>query len=279
MRARTRVAGGLAVIGGVVLLRPGTRLNKAMRHQVDVLGRRLRMFGGAFRGVSYRMRGRRPDPDVAGAVLADRIRSTLGPLEKCLDLPHVHVMVEDHVVLLHGVVGNEHEADEIEAAAGAVSGVLGVESYLHVGLTGSDTRPSEGRRIEHPSDAQRHLLDAPAAAGLDPSVAMAAVRAILATFAERLPAGERDQVATHLPADVSAMFAAPRRARQAAPPRTVPDLVARIAATAAELPHDKARAVTAAVLGELRSLVPEEAADVGAVLPAELREFWKQASA
>lgn len=277
MRVRTkRAAGGLAVLSGVVLLRPGTHLNKAMRHQVDLAARRLRRLSGSLQGVSYRMRGRRPDPGVPGTVLADRIRSSLGPLEKRLDLPHVHVMVEDHVALLHGEVGTDQEADEIEAAVAAVSGVLGVESYLHVGLTGGDTRPSEGRQIRPPSGARQQLFEAATGAGVDASVAAPVVRAILATFAERLPAGERDHVAAHLPVDVRSMFTAPRRARQAAPPRTVHELVARIASVAAELPSDNARAVTGAVLRQLRSLVPEEAADVGSVLPAELRELWEQ---
>ncbi|HVW33681.1 MAG TPA: hypothetical protein VHL53_14170 [Acidimicrobiia bacterium] len=33
-----------------------------------------------------------------------------------------------------------------------------------------------------------------------------------------------------------------------------------------------------AVLGELQALVPEEAADIAAVLPADLRAFWQAAA-
>ena len=276
MRARTKWAvGGLAAIGGVVLVRPGTMANRAVRHQFDVLARRLRYVGGRLNGVSYRLHRRRPDPDVSDLVLADRIRSSLGPLEKRLDLPHIHVMVEDHVALLHGEVGSEADADRIEAAVVAMTGVVGVESYLHVGLTAGDSRPSAGRSVDQ-SDARRRLLEAATSVGLDARVATAAVRAILATFAERLPDDERDHVAAHLPPDVRTMFMPPRRIRQRLV-RTVPELVARVIAANPEIPHEKALNVVDAVIRELRALVPEEVADIAAVLPAELREFWEGA--
>jgi uncharacterized protein (DUF2267 family) len=101
------------------------------------------------------------------------------------------------------------------------------------------------------------------------------VRGVLATFADRLPASERDHVAAHLPADVRALFSPPRRVASAARPRTVNELVARIAAATGELPSDKAESVTKAVIETLRSLVPDEARDIGAVLPAGLRGFWQ----
>lgn len=268
-------AGVIALAGGVVLLRPGTRASQAARHQVHIVGRRLRHFSGWLHGLSYRLRGRRPDPNITDEVLADRIRSSLGGIEKRLDLPRVHVMVEDHVALLHGAVGTAGEADEIERMVRAVSGVVGIESYLHVGLGGGDTRPSTGRAMSQPSDARTRLIDAATAAGADPAVAVPLVRAILATFADRLPRGERDQVAAHLPADVRELFTPPRRTHPAAPPRTVHELVARIAAATSELPDQSATQVTSAVLQALRSLVPQEQADVAAVLPPELRELWQ----
>lgn len=272
-----RAAGGAALAGGLLMLRPGTHANKVLRHRLDVAGRRLRHLGGRLHGVSYRLRGGHPDPGVVDEVLADRIRSSLGTLEKRLDIPHVHVMVEDHVALLHGSVSTPSEADEIEQAVAGVSGVRGVESYLHVGLGAGDTRPSEGRAVEQASEAMERLLAAARSAGLEPSLARPAVRAILATFADRLPPGERDQVATHLPADVRALFTPPRRLRRKAPPRTVEELVARIARTApGTLPADRSLQVTESVLRELRSLVPEERADVAAVLPAELKAFWER---
>jgi uncharacterized protein (DUF2267 family) len=245
-------------------------------HQVDVVARHLLHLGGRLHGLSYRLRAGHPDPEASGAMLADRIRSSLGSLEKRLDVPHVHVMAEGHVALLHGEVGTEEDADEIEAAVAAQSGVLGVESYLHIGLAGGDTRPSAGKAAQPPSNACLRLIDAATGAGLDPATARPVVRGILATFAERLPAGERDQVSAHLPADVRTMFTPPRRIRHGAPVRTVPALVARIAATTSELPLDNALEVTRAVVRELRALVPEEIADVAAVLPTDLRELWMQ---
>lgn len=273
--AARRAAGTLAVAGGVVLLRPGAPANRVVRRQVDATGRRLRHLGGRLQGVSYRLRGRHPDPDVIHTVLADRVRSSLGGLEKRLDQPHIHVMAEDHVVLLHGEVATDADAAELEQAVATVSGVLGVESYLHVGLGKGDTRPSEGHAVHPPSPAHRSLVAAAVDAGTPDQVAPAAVRGILATFADRIPAGERDQVAAHLPADVRPLFNPPRRTHAAAPPRTVHELVARITATTGEVPHERAEAIVAAVIGTLRTLVPEEAGDVAATLPAELRALWQ----
>ncbi len=269
-----RAVGAVSIGAGLVLFRPGTAGNRAARHQVDVAGRRLRDLAGRLQGVSYRLRGRRPDPSVPDLVLTDRIRSSLGPLEKHLDVPHVHVMVEDHVALLHGVVATEAEREVIEGAVTAVSGVVAVESYLHVGLDEGDTRPSQGRQVRPPSDAMRRLVDAATGAGIDPRHATAAVRAVLATFADRLPPDERDHVAAHLPDDVRSLFTPPRRTARLIEPRTAHELVAAIASTDEEVPHERARGLTEAVLLTLHRLVPEEVADVGAVLPPDLRALW-----
>lgn len=147
-----RVAGGLAVGGGAVLLRPGTPVNRVLCHLIEDAGRRLRYLSGRLDGLSYRLAGRHPDPNVTDDVLADRIRSELGGLEKRRDLPHIHVMVERHVALLHGDVATADDAAAIERAVSCVSGVRGIKSHLHVGLAGGDTRPSEGHHTEgHPS--------------------------------------------------------------------------------------------------------------------------------
>lgn len=110
-------------------------------------GRRLRYTAGRLRGATYRLGGRHPDPDVDDRVLADRIRSELGGLEKRRDLPHVHVMVEKHVALLHGDVPTRADADAVEKAVGATSGVTAVKSHLHIGLLKGDTRPSQGHAV------------------------------------------------------------------------------------------------------------------------------------
>jgi uncharacterized protein (DUF2267 family) len=269
----------LAVAGVRVLVGPGTRGRALVRRCGDRVARRARYLAGRWRGVSYRARGQRPDPTVTGAVLADRIRSTLGPLEARLDLPHIHVMAEDHIALLHGDVATKEQADKIEAAVAAVSGVAGVESYLHVGLLPSDTRPSDGARHQRPSAALHELLGAAIAAGLDEQHAPEALRAILTAFLERLPAREREQVCTHLPADVRRLAAAPRRVgAPVRPPRTVADLVARVVAIDGVM-AETAEPAIAAVLATLRTLVPEEVADVTSVLPRDLARFWREASA
>lgn len=279
MRTATRrAAEGVLLAGGIALLRPRTRGVKWARRGLDQTSRRLRFLSGRLDGLSYRMRGRRPDPGVIDNVLADRIRSSLGGLEKRLDLPRVHVMVEHHVALLHGEVASPDDAEEIERAVAAVSGVEGVESYLHVGLATGDSRPSEGRAVHPPSAALQELLAAATGTGVPEEAAEAVVHGVLATFADRLPADERDQVAVHLPADVRLLFRPPRRTLRAAPARTVHELVARIAETTADLPPERATEVTEAIVTVLRGLVPDEAAGVAAVLPEELRGLWNQST-
>ncbi len=272
-------AGVLGILGLRALVGPGTHGRALLRRSGDRLARKARHLAGRWQGASYRARGGRPDPTASGTLLADRIRSTLGPLEARMDLPHIHVMAEDHIALLHGDVATADQAERIEAAVAAVSGVEGVESYLHVGLLPSDTRPSDGARQQPPSAALRELLGAAIDAGLDEQHAPPALRATLATFFERLPAGEREQVATHLPEDVRRLAAAPRRAGPPArQPRTVADLVARVV-TIEGMTAESAEPVIAAVLATLRALVPEEVADIGAVLPRDLARYWKEASA
>jgi uncharacterized protein (DUF2267 family) len=281
MRKMVAKAGGvaLAVVGVLALVGPGTHGRALLRRCGDRVAREARYLAGRWSGISYHARGGRPDPTVTGAVLADRIRSTLGPLVARMDLPHIHVMVEDHIALLHGDVATNEQAQKIEAAVAAVSGVAGVESYLHVGLLPSDTRPSDGVRHQPPSAALRRLVGAATAAGLDEQHAPVALRAILAAFLERLPPGEREQVCTHLPADVRRLATAPRGVEAPArPPRTVADLVARVVAIGG-MTAETAEPAIAAVLATLRTLVPEEVADIGAVLPHDLARFWQEASA
>jgi len=231
---------------------------------------------GRWQGFRYRLFGHHPDPDVDDLTLADRIRSTIGPEEKRLDLPHIHVMVEHHVALLHGEVAHHHEAASLERAVRRVSGVRGVESYLHVGLLRSDVRPSEGRMLAAPpSEAKRRLLAAAQSAGAEQAHAAEAVRATLAVLAERIPSGERKQLLGHLPDDVRAMLTSPRRAGSAAARmKTAAELVAAVIAEEVDPFDSRAAAIVAAVVAEVRRLVPEEADDVAAVLPHELRDLW-----
>jgi hypothetical protein len=97
--------------------------------------RQERYRAGKARGWLYRVRGGHPAVDVSDRVLADRIRSTLGPLEKRLGVPPVHVTVEDHVVSLHGAVGGRDRIIAIERAVRDMEGVAAVHSHLRVVLT------------------------------------------------------------------------------------------------------------------------------------------------
>lgn len=251
-----------------------TKVRKALAHGGDRLSRAARFRFGQWRGVSYRLRGRRPNPDVADNVLADRIRSSIGPVEARLDLPRVHVMVEDRTALLHGDVATVEEAAEIEHAVHRVPGVIGVESYLHVGLLPSDTRPSEGERHHPSSAALQALLSAVTAAGVDVARARSVVSVVLSALAERVPAGELDHLMAHLPADVRQLMCAPRRiGAPVARTRAVSDLVTRVLAVN-RVPPERAEEAVRTVFTALRGLVPEEADDIAAVLPEGLRDLW-----
>jgi len=282
MRTTRRLVqfGGLVagVVGTVAVAAPDTAVGRGARRLADRFARDMRYVATSAPGILYKLSGRRPDPDVSDDVLADRIRSTLGPLEKRLDVPRVHVTVEDHFAILHGDVPSHRAACAVERATLRVSGVSGVESHLHVGLEPGDTRPSEGRGAPGPpSHALQAMLDAASNAGA--SDARAAVHAVLCGFSDRIPADEREQVFAHLPADVRSL-AGPARRRGEHPPRlkSIPQLVAAITAEGGIEPG-RAEAITRAVVGALRSLVPDEAGDVAAVLSAELRELWTTAPA
>ena len=256
-----------------VVLDPRTRSGSSKKLSRRVT-RRLHNLQGASRGWRYRLAARHPDREVADDILADRIRSELGPVEKRLDLPHIHVMVEDHVALLHGEVATVRDAEQLERAVEAVPGVAGVESYLHVGLLRGDTRPSAGRDVQSPSRALHELLAAAQHAGAHADGGRPAVRAVLSTLADRVPEDERDHLLSHLPEDVRVMATPPRRrGRPTARIRHVDEFVGAVASTGPVDP-DRAHSVVESVLGALRELVPEEAAKVADVLPAELRELW-----
>jgi len=267
---------GSGALTAVAVAGRKTPPGRLLRRGVDRAVHEVRYAEGMLEGLRYRLAGGGPDPDVSDDVLADRIRSSLGRLEKRLDVPRVHVTVEDHVALLHGELPTARDVESIERAVRHVPGVRGIESYLHVGLGSFDTRPSAGRaeQARLPSPALRELLDAARDAGVGGVGAPGAVRAVLAAFADRLPAGEREQLFGHVPADVRALAAVPHRLGEAETrTRTVAELVGRIA-EAEHMEAERAEAVTRAVLGHLRRLVPEEARDVAAVLPEELRALW-----
>ena len=248
-------------------------VERPVRRGARWAARRAQWLAGRLEGVAYHLEGRHPDPDVDDVRLAQRVRSRLGPLEKQLDLPRVHVSSADRVVVLHGVVGTDAEADHLVRAAERVAGVAEVRSRMRVGMGPGDTRPSEGRAVVAPSAAWRELVGAARGVGLSDDAAAHAAQAVLATLLQCVPEGERRHVLAHLPEDVRQRTDPPLEVGRIGRPRTVGGFERAVAERAQLVPEDSALA-TRAVLGALRGLVPEEVEDVEAVLPSGLKALW-----
>jgi uncharacterized protein (DUF2267 family) len=253
----------------------------ARRREVTLgMRRRVRRVRSRLHGTVARLGYERtyghPALDVPSDVLADRIRSSLGPLERKLDLPHVHVTVEGKTALLHGDVATPKDAAIIEAHVAAMPGVVAVDSRLHVGLLPSDARPSSGRAVHPASPALQALQAAAVRGGADVVHARDAVSAVLSVFVRRLPPGEAHHVEGHLPSDVRQLIRATKRSADLRA-RTVDELKWQIVVQSDHLTPDRADAVMRGVLSTLRQLVPEEAADVTMVLPQALRCLWQTA--
>ena len=222
-------------------------------------------------GITYRLRGRQPAIDVDDATLTDRVRSTLGPLEKALDLPRIHIMVDHRVARLDGDVSRASDTRRIERAVRAVAGIADVDSRLHIGLVSGDTRPSEGVHPAPSEQYQRLVHTARDAGALEEH---RAVRAIMLCFLARLPEGERAHVWTHLQRDLRDVTSPPLQHDD--PAHTAHTFGEFAGAVAARAPSDRERMpeIIRAVFAALRTSVPEEAADVAATLPSELRQAW-----
>lgn len=233
--------------------------------------RELHHTEGRAEGWLYRMGTGGPDPDVSDDVLAERVRATLGPLVRSLDLPHVHVLVERRVALLHGDVGSDADRRVIEAAAAAVAGVAGVESHLHVGLLPGDTRPSAGHQ---PSSGLTALVAVATHHGGGQATAEVATRAALSTFASLLPEPQLERLRSHLAADVAALLRPPRRLGTPRYVQTAEQLAAAVAGTGVT---SRAHAVVLLehLLPALRAQAPGEAEAVARVLPPDLRSLWE----
>jgi uncharacterized protein (DUF2267 family) len=254
---------------------------RPINRQLRAAGREQRR---AWRRAAGRVRGRfiarRVGPPPAGVdddVIADRVRSALGPVVATRDVPHPHVMVQHGVALLHGDVATACDAQVIERTTASVSGVRRVQSHLHVGLLPSDTRPTKGRASQPASAAMKRLIASARSAGLDTDGdARQAVGAVLGTLVDRLPRNERRQFVSHLPLDVRMLTEAARPPRPYWPMRRRADFVLAVEARA-PVPAGRANGVIRNVLGTVRQLVPEEATDVAAVLPVALRRLWREA--
>jgi hypothetical protein len=81
-------------------------------------------------GLAYRAMRRHPSTTVDDSVLADRFRSTIGPVEKQLHNARINVTVEHGIAILHGDIGSGDDARQIEEAVRAVAGVRDIRSHL-----------------------------------------------------------------------------------------------------------------------------------------------------
>jgi len=81
-------------------------------------------------GLVYRATRRHPSTTVDDTVLADRIRSTIGPLEKQLHNSRINVTVENGIAILHGDIESPEAARQIEQGVRGVAGVQGIRSNL-----------------------------------------------------------------------------------------------------------------------------------------------------
>jgi hypothetical protein len=133
------------------LLRPGAPGSRRVRTARTRTAAWLRRLASQSKGSRYRLTRGHPAGDVDSKTLADRIRSTIGPIEKRLGLPRVHVMVENHTALLHGEVRTQSDVQVLEQAVSSVWGVDGVESHLRVGLLPGEDRAPAGRQAPTPS--------------------------------------------------------------------------------------------------------------------------------
>ena len=265
-------AGAVAALGiGILERTPGGR--KLSRHMARRVTRLAKYESGRLEGIRYHLSGRTPDQNAVDSVLADRVRSMLGPLEHHLDIPRLHVSACGHQVTLHGEVDSWDQESEVVRAVRAVPGVHQVTSRLNVGLFAGDSRPSDGAKHRPESAAMRMVLSAAHGAGVSAGGERAAARSVLSTFVGMLPDGERAHVVAHLPADVRAMVGE----RHTGSYRQIRHTDELSVAALPLLPADQRRTVVESVLGAVRELVPEEAEDVAAVLPEELRQVWKTA--
>ena len=93
-------------------------------------GRRRRTLPGVLRDVWYRVVGRGPPPAVNDRVLRERIRSTLGPLERRLGVGEIAVSVSQGAASLSGASTSEADAAAVVAAVAAIPGVTAVTADL-----------------------------------------------------------------------------------------------------------------------------------------------------
>lgn len=123
MRKRTWAAvASVAAIGGWWATRSKSLTKNARPY--------LRRSTHQAKGLAYRAMRRHPSTTVDDSVLADRIRSTIGPLEKQLHNSRINVTVENGIAILHGDIDSREAATQIEEAVRGVAGVRDIRSHL-----------------------------------------------------------------------------------------------------------------------------------------------------
>jgi hypothetical protein len=123
MRKRTWAAGALVTAIGAWLATRSKSMTKNARPYLHGTVNHAK-------GWAYRATRRHPSTKVEDSVLADRIRSTIGPLEKELHSSRINVTVEHGIAILHGDIESPEAASKIEDAVRAVAGVQDVRSHL-----------------------------------------------------------------------------------------------------------------------------------------------------
>jgi CBS domain-containing protein/uncharacterized protein (DUF2267 family) len=211
---------------------------------------------------------------VDDGIVADRVRSEIGPLVKRLDQPHVHVMSVGGVVSLHGEVTDEGARAAIEHATRRVHGVTRIESHLRVGLGPGDSLPSAGRRAQISPLLQRLQHVARECGFLLVTEERHALRAALGVFAARLPYAARRRYLQHLPTDVRHL-ATPLAwiGSDVTSINTRHDLT-QVVALAAPTDRCAAQRLLSGILPILREHAPGDTDVVADALPPELREWW-----
>lgn len=251
--------------------RPRRRLTTS-RHRTAVAMRRL---AGGLQGAAYHLDGLRPDPDVDDELLARRVASTLGVVAHRLDLPRLHVTVQEAVVRLAGAA-DPASLDEVLDVARGVSGVRSVVADDVVDLDEED-RPSRVRARQR-SRVHREVVGAVRALDVgDEDAAERLVGAVLSTLFDVLPDDELAHVRTHLPDDVATLTDLVPIVGHPPVARTATAFVSQVAERSGRTRDTAAQAV-GAVMRALQAAVPEEADDVEAVLPRELAALWREAT-
>jgi len=207
-------------------------------------------------------------------MLAERVRSELGPLVKGLDQPHVHVTSVDGVVSLHGEVTDDAARAAVEVAVRRMGGVTRVDSHLHTGLGRGDSTPSAGHRAQRSLLMQQLETGARDCGFFTIAEQRYVLQAVLGIFTARLPRTARRRFLEHLPHDVRALATPARWLGNDRATVMTGAAIAQVVGVAANTDRGAATRLLRHLLPLLRDHSPGDAAVVSAALPPELRKCW-----